>query len=136
MPPTAQIVSPLSMYNQIDPVYISTTGIIIEGPTSTIFFLFVFPIDNIQVMDMSSNVAGIQSNSGGGDKSSETLDSFYIYYSPSSRERCGWLTRKIMARQILLGLSLVLIGVGVMVCCVGVVKRDTSHVTGSKVSMH
>ena len=115
-------------------VYLSTTGIVVEDPTKTIFDFVEFPNDDIEVVDMNSNAASIQSNSGG-DKSSKTLDSFYVYYSPNSRERCGWLTRKIMARQILLGLSLVLIGLGMMVCCLGVVKRDTSHVTGSKVSM-
>ena len=88
---------------------------------------------DVDVVNMSPN-AGIQSENDG-DKMSENLDSFYVYYSPSSRARCGWLTRKIMARRILLGLSLVLIGVSVLVCCLGVAKREKRHVTGSKVGI-
>ena len=105
-----------------------------EGPTEVVFDFIEFPIaDSDAVAEVSSN-SDSQPNKE--DEVSGSMDGFYVYYSPNTKERCKWITRRMVASRVLMGISVILIGTAVLVCCLGVLRKDSSHVTGNKVSFY
>ena len=106
----------------------------IEDPTKTIFEFVEFPIADGDVMQIESSNADPPPVKGGNDLSG-SLDSVYVYYRPSAQERYRWFTRSLVAKRVLLGISVVLIGLGLLMCCLSVLRKDSDRANGRKVCL-
>ena len=105
-------------------------GVMIEDPTETMFDFVEFPLvddDIVEVNSISDAQSSINQQSSDGNDVSGSLDSVYVYYSPNSRERCKWIVRRIVASRVLLGLAIVSIGLALLMCGLGMIKKDPSR---------
>ena len=102
----------------------------IEDPTETIFDFVEFPLvdnDIVEVNSISDAQSSNSQQSSDNNDVSGSLDSVYVYYSPNSRERCKWIVRRIVASRVLLGLAIVSIGLALLMCGLGMIKRDPNR---------
>ena len=105
----------------------------IEDPTETVFDFVEIPIVDGDIVQLQSSNADLPP-SRSDSKVSGSLDTgIYVYYGPNAEEKYRWFTRRIVAKRVLLGISVVLIGLGLLMCCLGVLRNDSERMTGRKV---
>lgn len=102
-------------------------GVMIEDPTETVFDFIEFPLFEDDIVGEVNSQSSQQNSADSGSDVSGSLDSVYVYYSPNSRERCKWFVRRVVASRVLLGLAIVFIGLSVLICGLGMIKKDSNR---------
>ena len=109
-----------------------SVGIQTEDTTETGLDFIEIPIVVDDIVQLQSSNADPPPSSSD-NKVSDSLGGVYVYYGPNADEKYRWITRRIVAKRVLLGISLVLIGLGLLMCCLGVLRNDSGRLTGRKV---